>query len=132
MFIFGGRLLEERKRLGLNQDEMALAGGVAKRTYCNYEAGDREPGAAFLEAIAKAGADVVYILTGMRALPVAAPVPEVTAEAGPMARKKAKVKAMVDQLETDKGLDAVQAVLEGIAEAREVKGRAAMPRKKAG
>lgn len=66
MFIFGGRLLEERKRLGLNQDEMAKAGGVAKRTYCNYEAGDREPGAAFLEAIAAAGADVAYILTGCR------------------------------------------------------------------
>lgn len=82
-----------------------------------------------MAAIASAGADVLYILTGTRALPVAAPAPE---DAGPMARKKAKVKAMVDQLETEKGVDAVQAVLEGIAEAREVKGRAATPRKKAG
>ena len=60
------RLLEERKRLGLNQDKMAETGGIAKRTYCNYEAGDREPMASFFAAIARVGADVQYILTGIR------------------------------------------------------------------
>jgi transcriptional regulator with XRE-family HTH domain len=60
------RLLEERKRLGLNQDQMAVLGSVAKRTYCNYEAGEREPMSSFFTAIALAGADVQYILTGVR------------------------------------------------------------------
>lgn len=62
----GECLLEERKRLGLNQDQMAGVGCVAKRTYCNYEADDRVPDAAFLAALVKAGADVNYILTGQR------------------------------------------------------------------
>lgn len=61
------RLLEERKRLDLNQQEMADLGKVAKRTYCNYEAGEREPMGGFFTAIATAGADVQYILTGARA-----------------------------------------------------------------
>lgn len=60
------RLIEERKRLKLTQDQMAETGGVAKRTYCNYEAGLRAPDAEYLSAIAAAGADVLYILTGVR------------------------------------------------------------------
>ena len=63
---FHERLFEERKRLGFNQDEMAKSGGVAKRTYCNYESGDRSPDASFLTAISMAGADVQYMLTGNR------------------------------------------------------------------
>ena len=60
------RLEEERKRLGFTQDQMAALGGVAKRTYCNYEAGDRDPGAGFLFELSKVGADVQYIVTGQR------------------------------------------------------------------
>lgn len=67
MFIEGGaRLKEERKRLKKNQDQMAEFGGVAKSTYCNYEAGIRAPDALCLGRLAEAGADVVYILTGHR------------------------------------------------------------------
>ena len=66
MYNFKDRLLEERKRLGLNQDQMAAAGGVAKRTYCNYEAGEREPMGGFFSLIAGIGVDVQYILTGIR------------------------------------------------------------------
>lgn len=69
----GEKLLEERKRLGLNQDQMAVVGGVAKRTYCNYEAGEREPMSGFFTAIAAAGADVQYILTGVRSANALAP-----------------------------------------------------------
>jgi transcriptional regulator with XRE-family HTH domain len=64
--IMKNRLIEERKRLELNQEKMAELGGVAKRTYCDYEAGVSEPKASFLAAIAAAGADVQYILTGTR------------------------------------------------------------------
>lgn len=47
---------------------MASKGGVAKRTYCNYESGEREPGAAFLQALGEYGMDVQYILTGIRSI----------------------------------------------------------------
>lgn len=60
------RLLEERKRLGFNQDQMAKIGEIAKRTYCNYESGEREPMASFYSLIASVGADVQYIITGIR------------------------------------------------------------------
>ena len=60
------RLKEERLRMGVTQDQMAEIGGVAKRTYCNYEAGERVPDAAYLSGIGKEGADLVYILTGKR------------------------------------------------------------------
>lgn len=74
MFVEGGqRLLEERKRLKMNQDAMAEAAQVAKSTYCNYEAGKRAPDALALANLAAAGADVLYILTGKRAAGVLAP-----------------------------------------------------------
>lgn len=83
MCIFSNRIEEERKRLGLNQDAMARAGGISKRTYCYYESGEREPGAGFLAAIAAAGADVQYIITGVRrgtAVPYDPDFPEIDAE----------------------------------------------------
>lgn len=63
---FSRRLKGERKRLGLIQDAMAKKGGVSKASYCAYEAGTTEPSASFFIAIAAAGADVMYILTGER------------------------------------------------------------------
>ena len=69
---FFERLREERERLGVDQEQMAKAGGVGKRTYCYYEAGERNPDSEFLAAISAAGADVLYILTGQRTALVAA------------------------------------------------------------
>lgn len=80
MYIFGSRLKEERHRLGLSQSEMADAGGVARRTYVNYESGEREPAASFMDAIGKAGADILYILTGQRSPAQPAGVAEPAAE----------------------------------------------------
>ncbi|HAT4498765.1 MULTISPECIES: helix-turn-helix domain-containing protein [Serratia] len=65
----GDRLRLERERLGHTQTEMAKISGVAFRTYCDYEAGKTEPKASLFEAIHKAGADVMYILTGQRSSP---------------------------------------------------------------
>lgn len=59
------RLGAERKRLSLTQDEFAAAGRVSKRTYCNYESGNRTCDANFLAGVAKIGADVQFILTGI-------------------------------------------------------------------
>lgn len=67
--IIASRLFEERQRLGLKKGEMATAGGIANSTYTNYEEGARAPDGEFLAAIAAAGADVQYILTGTRTQP---------------------------------------------------------------
>ena len=92
---FSDRLKEERKRLGLIQDEMARIAGVAKSSYCNYEAGSREPTASFFANIAAAGADVTYILTGERS---AGRQPEAIAE------EVAGVLYVIESvLETEKG-----------------------------
>jgi len=65
--LIGERLLEERERLGLSQTDLAELCGVTMRSQRNYEKGERQPDAAYLAAIAAAGADVLYILTGQRA-----------------------------------------------------------------
>ena len=62
------RLLEERLRLGYGQGEFAALGGVGRGAQANYEKGLRQPDMAYLEAIAFAGADILYIVTGARSL----------------------------------------------------------------
>ena len=62
----GERLKEERGRIGLNQTEFAAMAGVQKNAQSNYEKGDRNPDASYLEAIASAGVDVTYVITGVR------------------------------------------------------------------
>lgn len=69
----GTRLREERERLGFNQTDFGAVGGVLKKAQFNYEKGERSPDAAYLAAIAAAGADVLYILTGQRVGAVAPP-----------------------------------------------------------
>ena len=71
------RLVEERDRLGLTQVEMAKTGGVAFRTYCDYEAGKSEPRASFLAQAAAAGIDVLYVLTGAHSAAQMAPDEEI-------------------------------------------------------
>lgn len=58
------QLMNERARLGLTQTQLAEAGGVSKRSQIMYYQG-RSPAADYLAAIASAGADVVYISTGL-------------------------------------------------------------------
>ncbi|WP_099139973.1 helix-turn-helix domain-containing protein [Xenorhabdus hominickii] len=63
---FGNRIKEERKKLRLTQVQFASVGGVQPTTQVNYEKGTRTPDAEYLEKIAVAGCDVLYILTGNR------------------------------------------------------------------
>lgn len=63
-----GRLQEERKRLGLNQTEFGAIGGVSRRTQMSYEANESSPNINYWESIAKIGADVQYILTGVHSV----------------------------------------------------------------
>ncbi|WP_282395759.1 helix-turn-helix transcriptional regulator [Pseudomonas sp. PS01298] len=60
------RLREERLRLGLTQSELAAFGGVKVNAQNVYERGIRVPNAIYLANIAKAGVDVLYVLTGGR------------------------------------------------------------------
>lgn len=60
----GERLKEERERLGFTQPAFGAVGGVQKLAQHKYEKGDRFPGADYLAAIAKVGADIQYIVTG--------------------------------------------------------------------
>jgi len=62
----GGRVREERKRLGLSQAEAAQLCGVVRETWGKYERGVFELGGAALRAFVEAGADADYIVTGFR------------------------------------------------------------------
>ena len=70
MVTIGDRLREERLQLGMSQTKMADVGGVTKKTQALYEKGERHPDSRYLAAIAEAGADALYILTGNRSVPV--------------------------------------------------------------
>lgn len=64
----GDRLREERTRLGLNQEAFAQLGGITRNTQGSYEKGERNADSVYLCAVAKAGVDVLYVLTGARLL----------------------------------------------------------------
>ena len=50
----------------MNQAQLGAAAGVTKGAQLNYESGERSPNVEYLQAIAAAGVDVVYALTGVR------------------------------------------------------------------
>ncbi|APP01088.1 helix-turn-helix transcriptional regulator [Xanthomonas perforans] len=63
----GKRLKEERKRLGLTQEEMALQFGLTRYAQLNFEKDINLPGGAYLLAALDRGVDVMYVLSGHRA-----------------------------------------------------------------
>lgn len=62
----GIRLKEERKRLGLTQEAMGLACGVAKRTQILFRKDAHPPGGAYFVAADELGVDVTNVLVGRR------------------------------------------------------------------
>lgn len=60
----GARLKQERERLGKSQTDFGVAAGVGRQSQFNYESGARVPDANYLAAIAKLGADVLFIVVG--------------------------------------------------------------------
>jgi transcriptional regulator with XRE-family HTH domain len=71
----GERLREERERMQKTQSEIAGIAvaadvpGATRQSQAKYEKGLAAPSATYLAAIAAAGADVLYILTGKRVGP---------------------------------------------------------------
>lgn len=66
MHNFGPRLKEERKSLGLSQQQFAALGGVEVNAQGKYESGSRAPRSDYLAAIGSSGVDVLYLLSGRR------------------------------------------------------------------
>lgn len=63
---FGERLREERARLGMTQDEMAEVGGVGRTTQHIYEQDIRAPNLGYLDLLRNRGADLSYLVLGVR------------------------------------------------------------------
>ncbi len=61
----GSRLKEEREKIGYSQERLASIGGVKKGAQINYEAGKRQPDAAYLRGVAQVGIDLQYVLIGL-------------------------------------------------------------------
>lgn len=53
-----------RKERRLNQSAFAALGGVGLQTQSRYENGETEPQVRYLAALAEAGIDVAFVLTG--------------------------------------------------------------------
>lgn len=62
----GDFLKNERKRLRLNQAEVAEKCGVSREIWGRYERGLTAPGGEVLHAFAQLGADMQYVFTGVR------------------------------------------------------------------
>ena len=62
----GRRFAEERVGLRLNQDEMGVIVGRARRAIAAWEAGDQTPDAEALALADERGMDVLYVVTGRR------------------------------------------------------------------
>lgn len=60
----GRRLLAERTRLDLSQQQMADLGGVSRPSYRLYEEGRREPSLSYLLQLSEHGPDFVYLVFG--------------------------------------------------------------------
>lgn len=65
----GKRLREERKRLRKTQADFANIGGVKRLAQVSYEKENTDPSLAYLSRIAAAGADLMYLIFGIRLIP---------------------------------------------------------------
>ena len=75
----GERLKEERERLRLSQPAFAAVAGTTKQTLFSWESGKTAPDGFQMAALAEAGVDVLYVLTG-EYTGGTAPAPGLTAE----------------------------------------------------
>ncbi|MEW6330215.1 MAG: helix-turn-helix transcriptional regulator [Pseudomonadota bacterium] len=64
----GTRLAEERKRLGLSQQELAEACDSTRESIGKYERDVNVPGGEILMSLARLGMDTQYVLTGVHSM----------------------------------------------------------------
>ena len=60
------RLIEERKRLGLTQEQIAAEGRITRQTLSLFELGARLPSLAYLLSLAPIGFDPIFVISGIR------------------------------------------------------------------
>jgi transcriptional regulator with XRE-family HTH domain len=65
----GGRLRQERKRIGLTQNALAEMMSVHRLTQMNYESGSTEPPPSYIQALRRFGIDDRYVQTGNKSSP---------------------------------------------------------------
>lgn len=63
---FGGRLRDERERVGMTQTAFAEVAGIKRMAQGQYESEVRSPTVRYLSAVAAAGIDLHYVLFGSR------------------------------------------------------------------
>lgn len=63
---FGRRLQEERKRLGLTQEELGQRTDLSRAAQATYEGGKAAPDIVYMALAGDAGIDVNYVLSGQR------------------------------------------------------------------
>lgn len=104
---FFERLGEERKRLGLKQEEFGTLMGVGKHSQLNYEKGSRKPDSDYLAAAQAHGVDLVYLFTGSRSFdPSATEHPEPVATlAARLQQERKRLELSVGQLAAKSGVD---------------------------
>lgn len=129
MSTIGERIKEERERLGLNQTVFAEKGGVQRRAQMRYESNQRSPDGHYLSRIVGAGADVAYILTGIRSVLAEDAEPAVV-----MDMLSPKEKAMLDMFRTldERAQYEVQVVAKKEKQFQELKQTVAELQRKAG
>lgn len=76
--LFGKRLREERKRLGLSQATAGTSAGVSREMWGKYERGAM-PGGDVLLCLAQSDFDMVYLFTGSHGV-APAPAPALSRE----------------------------------------------------
>lgn len=91
----GDRLREERERLEFSQPAFAGLAETTKKSQIDYEKGITFPKANYLEVIAKVGADVQYIVTGVRSMASLAPMEQLFLERFRGAPKAAQDNALL-------------------------------------
>jgi transcriptional regulator with XRE-family HTH domain len=104
--LVGKRLKEERKRLGMGQDQVAMSVHVTREMWGRYERGVSVPGLDVVMSASAVGMDVYYVLTGERA---GGPVDVLT--------KKARLLLDVYTSLDDEGQQAIDGVVRVIAKA---------------
>lgn len=63
---FGDRLLLERKRLGLTQEQFGALAGISRLAQFKYEHDQHVPSIDYLQRLHLAGVDAYFLLTGRR------------------------------------------------------------------